>query len=123
MIRLFFFAALLACSFSVFAGQASCSSISERALQIIELSKGGLKQETGEVGGYQLISVERHKNHWNRITKNNPDGDYSRRLRGVLKDKCYWFALYMPQESQLGGDFGFFIDDKDGKILFVYRGK
>lgn len=106
--------------FSIFSRDAGAD---DRIYEVLRLADEHLSSLGYKRDEYRIESAEFYRTVWNPITRVSPDGDYAIAVRNRLKGKRYWFVHYLRREVVLGGDVGIFVDDANGSMIFVYRGK
>lgn len=79
---------------------------------------------TDKLGGeFELVSLSRHSNPFNRVTMFDMTGRYKAHYGRLLRDKTYWLGCFQLRQPAIGAESCYFIDDKTEKLIARHRGK
>src|SRR6266513_244182 len=83
----------------------------------IKVAEAYARKMNFPVGRDELPIVKRFTTPENDLLGPKSESEYKERIRRALRDKVYWMVYYPPKETQLGGEYAFFVDEKTGSVL------
>jgi hypothetical protein len=91
--------------------------------QAIEIANRAIAEKGVDRSMVELVCARRHELPHNEIVPRNPVNEFEKSLARKLAGRTYWYVCYRTPTSEMGGDYGVFVDGNSGQVIDLYMGR